>query len=324
MNSAKHIDNLILDAVRAVFGEAYYTTLPDADVLYRLPSSEATFPGGGHYQIELVGPNNPVTLARLFEMAGDAGIPVHRVVGTLGGLEDLSDDEIIESVRIERMKRFELIATPIMPLTNVEGVSEGKHPSEGSFFGIHLRGVETVRRYLTQLFRGRELGLRSFLIWDPAALKGAHYLQEHGLIPADIALKASIFGGSSHAVDVHNWMWIHDYRNRLMRTAVTAVNPVPLTVAGFAEIRKATPADVALDIHITTLDSMGGLDRIEEAHEIIRVAAPVNIKIERGSCVSAMMNETELFNDVLPKVIESAKKFLEHMKKYPELKMVEK
>lgn len=319
-----NIDKLVSEAMQAVFGEAQYTTLPDANISSRLPSSEATFPKGGQWQDELVGPDSPETLVRLLDMAEREEVTVHRVVGTLGGLQDIPDQKIRNMVSIEHDRNIELIATPIMPLTNVEGVPEGKHPSEGSFFGIHLRGAETVRQYLTQLVRGRRLGLRHFLIWDHAALRGVQYLLEHGLIPADITLKASIFGGSGHAVDVHNWMWLHDFQNRPMRTPVTAVNPVPLTVAGLAEIRKNIPADVALDIHITTLESMGGLNRIADAHEIIRVASPVNIKIERGPRVSAMMNEAELFNDVLPNVIESAKKFLAHMNKYPELRMVEK
>lgn len=320
-----NIDKVVFEAMQAVFGEAQYTASLQASLVSRLPSSEATFHGGGHYKIELVGPNNPVTFRQLITATNRAEIPVHRVVGTMGGLEGLSDSDIWGLANMADDNGIEFIATPIMPLTNVEGVPEGMHPSESSFFGIHLRRTETVRRYLTQLLRGVQFGrLRSFLIWDFAALDCAQYLIAHGKIPADVKFKASIFCGSSHAVDVHNWMWRNDYRGIPIRTAVTAVNPVALPVAGFAEIRQMIPADVALDIHVTTLDSMGGLDRIEDAHEIIRVAAPVNIKIERGPRVSAMMNEAELFRDVLPKVIESAGKFSAHMKKYPELKMVEK
>lgn len=319
-----NIDKVVFEAMQAVFGEAQYTTSSDADVLSRLPSSEAIFPGGRHYKIELVGPNNPATFRQLITATNHAEIPVHRVVGTLGGLENLSNGDIWRLANMANDNGIEFIATPIMPLTNVEGVPEGKHPSESSFFGIHLRCTETVRRYLTQLLRGVQFGLRSFLIWDFAALDCAQYLIAHGKIPADVKFKASIFGGSSHAVDVHNWIWRNDYRGIPIRTAVTAVNPVALPVAGFAEIRQMIPADVALDIHFTTLDSMGGLDRIEDAHEIIRVAAPMNVKIERGPRVSAMMDEAELFSDVLPKVIESARNFLANMKKYPKLKMVEK
>lgn len=319
-----NIDKVVFEAMQAVFGEAQYTISSDASLLSRLPSSDATFPGGGHYKIELVGPNNPDTFRQLIRAAYRAEILPHRVVGTLGGLEDISDRDICGLADLSIYHDIEYIAAPIMPLTNVEGVAEKKHPCEASFFGIHLRCTETVWRYLIQLLRGVQFGLRSFLIWDFAALDCAQYLIAHGKIPADVKFKASIFGGSSHAVDVHNWMWRNDYRGIPIRTAVTAVNPVALPVAGFAEIRQMIPADVALDIHFTTLDSMGGLDRIEDAHEIIRVAAPVNVKIERGPRVSAMMNEAELFNDVLPKVIESARNFLANMKKYPELKMVEK
>lgn len=325
-----NIDKVVSEALQAVFGEAQYTTLSDASVLSRLPSSKATFPGGGHYQIELVGPNSPKTLMRLLDMARNKNVPVHRVVGTMNGLGDpsgrkiVSDNEIKEMVRIERGEGIELIAAPIMPLTNVEGVAENKHPSQASWFGPHCRGVKTVKAYLTQMCRGIDLGLRCFLIWDFGALAGAQHSWTRREIPADVRFKASIFGGASHAIDVKNWLWREDRLHRPVRTAVTAVNPVPLEIAGFAEIRQATPADVALDVHVTTLIKMLGLDRIEEAGEIIRVASPVNVKIERGEEVAALMDEQTLCSDVFPQEIESAKKILAHMKKYPELKMVEK
>lgn len=319
-----NIDSLVSEAMHAVFGEAQFTTFPDASLLSRLPSSNATFPGGGHYQIELVGPNNPATFRQLIAMTHRAEISVHRVVGTLGGIDGLSDGDIWELANIANNNGIEFIATPIMPLTNVEGVAENKHPSQASWFGPHCRGVKTVKAYLTQMCRGIEFGLRRFLIWDFGALACAQYLWIYHKIPADVRFKASIFAGSGHAVDVHNWMWRNDYRGTPIRTAVTAVNPVPLEVAGFAEIRQAIPDDVALDIHVATLVKMLGLDRIEEAGEIIRVASPVNVKIERGEEVAALMDEQTLLGDVFPKEIESAQKFLKHMKKYPKLKMVEK
>ncbi len=312
-----HIDNLVTEAIGRVFGFSGYTFQDKTD-LSLLPTSGATFPGGGHYKIELVGPNSPSTLGELVVMTFKAGIPVHRVVGTLGGLQNLSDRDIQAIADISDLAGIEFIATPIMPLTNVEGT----HPSQGSFFGIHLRGTETVGLYLYQLLRGIELGLRSFLIWDFAALECAEYLRAKGAIPSDVSFKVSIFGGSANIVDIMNWKYRYNHHSPGDRlTAVTAINPVALSVYGFAELRRSSRFIPSFDVHITTLDSMGGLDRTEESHEIIRVASPVSVKIERGEDVSAMMDEKKLLGDVLPKVIESAEKFLKHMANYPELRM---
>lgn len=260
-------------------------------------------------RMELVGPNNPLTFAELMNAAEKKGVHPDRVVGTLGGFGGLKDGDLMKMAAVALAYDSQFIGTPISPLMNVEGVKEGWQPCEGAFFGLHLRDEETIEEYLFQLIRGAENGLRRFLAWDRVVLPCVHLLQHRGILPTTIFFKASIFGGCSHAYDVQRWWrW----------ATVESVNPVPLKVGGFGRLRQACP-ETPFDIHFTALDSMGGLNRMKEAHEIISAAAPVNVKIERGKDVPAMADQATLLKKVLPKVLDSTKEFLDAMKSHPDI-----
>lgn len=292
-------EKFVFDSLKAVFGDL------------GIAASPHRFPNGGHYKIELVGPNSPATFERLLHVARRADVPVHRVVGTLGGFDKLSDADLRGIAAISEASGVEFVATPLMPLTNVESAGT----SEGSYFGIHLRGVESVEMYLEQFLRGVDCGLRSFLIWDTAALQCVEYMKSQHMLPRDVYCKVSIFAGSSHTVDC--WNWIERGAH-----SVASINPVVLGPYEYGVLRNLMGQSVPFDIHFTTLDSMGGLDRICQAYDIIRHAAPVYVKIERGARVADMMNERKLFDSVIPKVMNSAKKFLAEIHKHPDIIMV--
>lgn len=319
MRDAEHIKKLATETTKRVLTLGNWPAAFDEKDTSCLPTSGATFTTGEHYKLELVGPNNAATLHALLEMTTKAGFLVHRIVGMLGGLNTLSDYEIIDSVAMARDAGVELVPAPISPVTNIEGFAEGKHPCEASLFGLHLRGAETVELYLEQLIRGADLGLRSFLVWDFAAFDGARDLITRKELPADVVFKISIFAGIANAADMANWMFRSQcYGLGLGEELIASANPVPLSVRGFGELRFAFPHKPALDVHITTLDSMLGLDRIHEAHGIIRAASPVYAKIEQGVNVPAMCDEQTVLREVLPRVVASAQKFVAHMDKYPQ------
>lgn len=317
MRDTEHIKKLAMETTKRVLGLDTWPVPFDVENVALLPTSGATFPTGEHYKIELVGPCNSATLHALLEMTTKAGIPVHRVVGTMGGLDALLDGDVADIPRIAKDADIDFVAAPISPAANIEGFKEGKQPCEGSFFGPHLRGAKTVNLYNEQLIRGADLGHRTFLVWDFAAFESVRDLIARKEIPSDVAIKISIFGGASHAVDLANWL----LRVRLYDSELkgrVSLNPVPLPVRCFGEIRYAFPHDPPLDAHFAALDSMLGLDRIHEAHEIIRVASPVYAKIEQGANIAAMCDERTVLRDVLPRVVASAQRFVAHMDKYPQ------
>lgn len=307
------IDSIRKRMIDEVVEEVLRGTPMRATALADSVGGPSTFPGEKHWQIELVGPSDPSTLEALLDMANKHHIPVHRIVGTLPGLGLLSDRSISQMAKIARDGNVEFIATPISPLDGVEG----KHPSEGSLFGVRLRSARSIKRYLYQMVRGAQGGLQIFLVWDEVILECALRLWRRVITPS-VQFKVSIFGGVANSFALNNWLDTDSLY------AVTSINPVALKVADFAELRALGKRDVPFDIHNNTTDLMDGLDRTREIHKIIKVAAPVNVKIERGENVAALMNERSLVRDVFPLVIKSAKKFLAHMEKYPELKMVEK
>lgn len=305
--------DLILDAFGVVFGP---------EVFWNNAVSAMTFPRGGQYQIELVGPNNPATFEKLLDITRKENIPVHRIVGTLPGFGDLSDDDLKAIAELSASSGVEFVGTPISPLMNVEGMKEGRHPCQGSFFGLHLRGVDTVHRYLYQMLRGIEQGLRTFLIWDFAALDCAEYMKSQGKLPGGVNFKVSIFAGSSHSRDCENWGWRKGFGLDGHFSSISSLNPVALPANEFGVLRRVLKEFVPFDIHCTTLDSMGGIDRTLEMPDIIRRSSPVNVKIERGAGVEEMMNEQTLFSSVIPKVVESTKKFKAYLDEHhPDIKM---
>lgn len=305
-----HFDKqkMVRESLMTVFGHG---------VFEKRQNSPVTFPHGGQYQIELVGPNSPATLEELLNAAQKAELPVHRVVGTLGGFGELSGADLKAFSDISASSSVEFIGTPISPLTNVEGVKEKKHPCEWSLCGVHLRGTDTVYQYLYQMLRGIEQGLRTFLIWDFAALDCAEYMKSQGKLPGGVSFKVSVFAGSAHSRDCENWAWRNNsFYSRRNFSSISSLNPVALPAHEFAQLRRSLGKFVPFDVHDTTFDKMLGLDRIDEMPNIIRWASPVNVKFERGESVNDCWNEELLRSSVIPKEVRSAKRFVKYLEEY--------
>lgn len=293
------------------------TTVFGPEVFEEPQTSPFTFPHGGQYQIELVGPYSPASFEELLNAAQKAELPVHRVVGTIPGFAGLSDADLKAFANISASSGVEFIGTPISPLTNVEGVKEKKHPCEWSFCGVHLRGTDTVYQYLYQMLRGIEQGLRTFLIWDIGALDCAEYMKSEGELPGGVSFKVSVFAGSAHSRDCEIWGWRRDiFGLRMSFSSISSLNPVALPAHEFAQIRRNLGKFVPLDVHVTTFDKMLGLDRRIEMPDIIRWASPVNAKFERGDSVNDCGDENLLRSSVIPKEIQSAKRFVEYLEEY--------
>jgi len=66
--------------------ESYFknNALPIKD-LHSLPSSAKTFKGGAHYRMELAGAECAENFEALVKAAQERKLPVHRVIGTVGG-----------------------------------------------------------------------------------------------------------------------------------------------------------------------------------------------------------------------------------------------
>lgn len=308
-------EKMVRESLTIVFGP---------EIFEEPQKSPFTFPHGEQYQIELVGSHNPATFEELLNAAQKAELPVHRVVGTIPGFAGLSDADLKAFADISKSSGVEFIGTPVSPSTNVEGFKEKKQPCEWSLCGVHLRGVDTVYQYLYQMLRGIECGLRTFLIWDIGALDCAEYMKAQGKLPGGVSFKVSVFAGSSHGRDCENWGWRRDiFDLRRIFSSISSLNPVALPAHEFARLRRSLGKFVPFDVHVTTFDKMLGLDRtVDVMPNVIRWASPVNAKFERGDSVNDCGDENLLRSSVIPKEIQSAKRFVEYLKKYhPDIRM---
>ena len=150
---------------------------------------------------------------------------------------------------------------------------------EGYVSGMRMRGHDMAHFFFKELDRCIEAGIRGFLIADEGLLRVLSEMRADGVLPADVKFKVSVFAG--HATG---------YGARLLQDlGADSFNPLAdCTLPMLASIRSCV--SLPLDVYISLVDAMGGFQRLIEAPDIARVAAPVYLKIEPGP------SEAELYN----------------------------
>lgn len=243
--------------------------LPSRDN-YGLPTSAKRFPDGAHFRMEEL----PTTLDQyraMFGLCDEAGFAVNRISDVRGVMYD-TDEEILGKLELARQHGCEVIMAPgpgenpfdISQQAEIHQIVEGK-----------LRGMDNVSYTLESMLRASELGCRGFLMYDEGVLMIALSMRRAGHLPAATKFKVSSNVSVANAAAVKFWFDILDEQDE--------INPIrDLTLPMMAAIRDVT--DRAIDLHIF---HRLGVARIMEAHEIVRVAAPVYLKNARfGPSVS--------------------------------------
>ena len=121
---------------------------------------------------------------------------------------------------------------------------------------------------MAELHRVAELGVRSVLIGDVGLLAVFGALRAQGALPAEMQAKTSVMLPTSNraAAAVYEDL------------GASTLNVAPdLPVADIATLRDAV--HLPLDVYIESPDDVGGLVRYHELAEIVRVAAPVYVKL---------------------------------------------
>jgi hypothetical protein len=120
---------------------------------------------------------------------------------------------------------------------------------------------------LEQVARAAAHGIRSVLIADIGTLAAFSDLRAKGFLPDDMQAKISVSLPVTNASTAR----------LLEELGGNSLNLAPdLDLAQIAAIRAAV--DVPVDIYIEAPDSLGGIFRMDEIAEIVRVAAPVFVK----------------------------------------------
>jgi len=230
-----------------------------------LPSSPLRFADGAHYRVEIPSVEGPRVLAAVLEEAQRLSVTVSRV-SQGSGILMLTDAEIREMCRMARDARIEvcLFVGPRAGWdTGAQVVS-----SAGRNLGARLRGMDQVVFGAEDIRRGCALGIRSVLVADEGLLFLVSEMKKAGELPRDLVVKVSVQVGAANPISVR-WM------EQLGGTTYNV--PTDLSLAQLAALRQAVA--MPFDIYVEAPDDFGGFVRHYEVPEMVRVAAPVYVKL---------------------------------------------
>ncbi len=233
--------------------------------LYDLPSSAKRFPDGAQYRVEIPSTEGPRALAAVLEEATRLGVTIHRV-SQGSGIWMLTDEEIRQMCQLGAEAGIE-VSLFVGPRA-AWGTSAQVRSSAGANLGARLRGMDEVVYATEDIIRGCELGLRSVLVADEGQLWLVNEMKQAGELPADLVVKISVQMGAANPISV-----------KLLADlgAGTYNTPTDLTPPQLAAIRAAI--DIPLDVYVEAPDDFGGFVRHYEVPEMIRVAAPMYVKL---------------------------------------------
>jgi hypothetical protein len=250
--------------------------LPIADD-YALSPSPLRFADGAHYRIEISGLERLSTLETLLDESSKQGVFIHRVVSFGGGSTLLDRGELTAFAELAAENAIEVIACP-GPRT---GWDTGRQAlsTEGVTAGRRVRGVDNLRYLLDDYLRMFSCGLRGVLVWDEGVLDILNKARSAGDIPTDSIFKVSVYTGHANPAAI-----------RIVESlGADSLNPVgDLSRPMLGAIR--SNVTIPLDIWAMTFESFGGMNRLWEAGDIARVAAPCYFKVEPGESEAVMYN----------------------------------
>lgn len=249
--------------------QATYDFLKRVDLPHRdatdLPTSPKRFADGAQYRIEIPSVEGPRVLAAVLEEAERLRVPLHRV-SQGSGIMLLTDDELDEMARLGAGAGIEvsLFVGPRAAWdTGAQVVS-----SAGKNLVARLRGMDQVVYAVEDVRRACGLGIRSVLVADEGLLWLINELKLAGELPASLVVKVSVQMGAANPISIR-WM---------EQLGAGSYNvPTDLSLPQLAAIRQAVA--LPLDIYVEAPDDFGGFVRHYEVPEIVRVAAPVYIKL---------------------------------------------
>jgi hypothetical protein len=215
--------------------------------------------------VEIPSTESPRALRALIEAGEKYGVRIHRV-SQGSGIMLLTDGEICEMLTIGRDHGME-VSLFVGPRAQWDIGGQVKSPA-GSVIACGARGTDQLVYGIEDIKRGCGLGLRGVLIADPGLLWVTHELKQAGELPSNLVIKTSVQLPTANPASAHVWQNLG---------AGTLNLAVDLTLAQVAAIRAAT--DLPLDIYVESPDGFGGFVRHFEVPELVRVAAPMYVKL---------------------------------------------
>jgi hypothetical protein len=238
--------------------------LPAGDA-YDLPESAKRFPDGAQYRIEIPSVEGPAALEAVLKEAQRYQVTIQRV-SQGSGIMLLTDAEILQMAQLgnEAQMEVSLFVGPRAAWDTGAQITA----SAGKNLGARLRGMEQVIYAVEDIRRACRLGIRSVLVADEGLLWLVKEMKRLGELPDKLVTKVSVQMGAANPISV-----------RLMEQlgAGTYNVPTDLTLPQMAALRQAV--SLPFDIYVEAPDDFGGFVRYYEIPEMVRVAAPVYVKL---------------------------------------------
>ena len=225
--------------------------------------SDARFADGLRYRIEIPSVEGPRVLEAVLDEADRRAVPVRRV-SQGSGVMMLTDAEIRELARLGADAGVE-----VSLFLGPRGAWDtGGQSLVTSAAGGVARGGAGIDRAVAEVRRGVRFGIRSFLVADLGVLETLGELRRAGELPASLVLKTSVLLPCANPATARV----------LERLGATTINvSTDLSPAELGELRTACSAP--LDVYVEVPDDQGGFVRFYDVPEIVRLAAPVYVKL---------------------------------------------
>lgn len=228
------------------------------------PASQARFPDGAHFRIEIPSCEGPEVLRAIVTEAAARGVTVNRVSQGSGAMLH-TEAELAEMTRIAADYGIE-VSLFVGPREEWD-IGRAAASADGGTFTGRLRGTRQLRYAIDDILRAADQGIRGFLIADTGLLELVSELQKSGQLPQSIVWKVSAVLAPSNPLAFR----------QLEQLGASTVNvPSDLTLGQVAEMRSVST--LPIDLYVETPDAMGGVVRGHEAADLITVAAPMYVK----------------------------------------------
>lgn len=278
--------------------------MPDGDA-NTLPESNKRFSDGGQYRFEVFGIQNPTMLRCLLHEIKENDLVVHRITQT-DGIMNLTDFELQEMICLADENEVELLLA-VGPRATTD-ISSSVNTPKGAIMGLRLRGQEQIVRAMEDVKRGIKFGARNFLVYDEGSLWVFNKMREMGEIPKECHFKFSASAGYGNPCSM----------KFIEEAGANSINPVwDLDLAKLASIREAI--DIPIDVHMVVPKLAGGFIRYYEAPDMIKVAAPIYLKV--GATNNAATSAAQIAKEKTRQILLVKERIEQY---YPEAKMSSK
>lgn len=232
---------------------------------HALERTAREFPNGGQYRIEIPSVEGPRAFRQVVDAARELRVPVHRI-SQGSGILLLTTDEIREMVRIGADERIE-VCLFIGPRATFETGAQAHTPA-GKVIGLQHRGADQLAYAVEDVRRAVDLGIRSVLPADLGLIWVINEMKRRGDLPANLVVKSSVTLPAANPATA-----------RVFETAgVSTLNiPTDLSAAQIGAIRQAVT--IPIDMYVEVPDEFGGFVRYYEIPQLLRVGAPMYLKV---------------------------------------------